>query len=110
MNPTLEQVLSFCNTANSVQRAAILSALGANPNSPYMTPDPRRAQAAETLSKVSVGHPVSFPYGGASYTAEVLRINEKSAFVKLTEIIGKSKFMVGQEIRVPAGILARNLA
>lgn len=76
----------------------------------------RRKNAANTLNKISVGTPVTFPYNGQTFTATVDKLNTTTATVTITKVEGRSNnprqrpILPGAKgVRVPASILARNL-
>jgi len=98
---TLQDVLTFCMTADSAQRILINSILNPTPN--------RAAQAAASLSAFKVGSSVSISHAGVEYTGTVVKLNNVSASVQITSVVGNSQrsrpIAPGQVVRVSAGLL-----
>ena len=105
---TLTDVLTFCATATSVERTAIMNALTAGGSRQTS----RAAAAAVTLSAIMAGNPVNFTYDTVQYEALVLKINRTTATVKITKIIGtpRRSLFVGSTVRVGASLLAKAMA
>ena len=105
---TLTDVLTFCATANQVERTAIINALTAGGSRQAS----RAATAATTLSQIGEGETVKFTYDNVDYEAKVVKINRTTATVTITKIIGmpRRSLFVGSTVRVSASILARTMA
>jgi hypothetical protein len=106
---TLTDVLTFCATASTIERTAILNALNTyNPSLPLST-STRQAAAAVTLSAIMAGDPVKFTYDSVQYEALVIKINRTTATVKITKIVGtpRRSLFVGSTVRVGASLLAK---
>jgi hypothetical protein len=69
----------------------------------------RKQRNATTLSKFAAGDSVTFPYAGATYHGTVNKVNQTTATVTITDIIGttRNRIRAGMQVRVGAGILAR---
>lgn len=112
---TLTDVLIFINDATPIERSAIINALGifdgVTPSHEKAVRNDRATKASETLSKLSINDPVSFPYDTATYHGTIEKINDVTAKVKITKIDGytRNRVTVGTVVKVSASILARGL-
>ncbi len=75
-----------------------------------LTPEQNRV-ATTTMSLISLGETVTFPYDNVQYEAVVQRVNATNATMTLTKITGipKREICVGQKVRVSGHILARSI-
>jgi hypothetical protein len=108
---TLQSVLDYINqNARPSDRAAIIAA--ASSGAWTSRQSARRIKNAVTLAALSEGDSVTFPYGGCQYSGKIVNINQKTARVQMTKIVGtpRNRIQVGMKIRVDASILARQAA
>jgi hypothetical protein len=105
---TLTDVLTFCSTASSVERAAIINALTAGGSRQTS----RQAAATVTLSQIVPGDIASFTYDSVQYEGLVKKINRTTATVTITKIVGvpRRSLFVGSTVRVGASLLAKAMA
>jgi len=95
----LSEVLDFCRTAQASERAAILEVLTAGGG--------RKQRAYATLSQINAGSNVQFTYDSVQYEGMVVRINQTTATVTITKIVGapRRSIAVGSTVRVGASLL-----
>jgi hypothetical protein len=100
---SLSEVLAFIDTASPSERIAIAAAAGAVSHN-------RNLRAAATLATINVGEMVKFLYNGVNYEGQVVKINQKTAKVRITNMDSaptRRGVVVGATVGVGASILAR---
>lgn len=121
---TLAEVLQFCSTANTAQRAQIINALagGHFQNGPlpheadeygHKSHLVKRAEAVvKVKSAIDIGDEVKFLYNGVNYIGQVVKMLPKNVKVRIMSMDGdptRRGVTVGAVVSVGATLIARNL-